>query len=152
LGGAPNFHLPTPMPIGATLGANNGDVLIFKAASYGGRPRERPLPKLPIYLAERRNSWSYSSSSRSQFGFLFLSCPNSWLRGETFGTKTPKKCYHVDNLVGILLWATASRVKAQRTNFHSPPIKLLEFLLLSTFGHYVKRPLLMYAQLNPSKN
>jgi hypothetical protein len=114
----------------------------LRAASQGGQSSERPSLKLSIFSSERRNSWHHSSSYRPYFGFPFLSCPNSWLRGETLGAKTFKKCCHVGILEGVLLWMTTSRVKAQKTNFRSPPIKLLEFLLLSTFGHRVKRPLL----------
>jgi hypothetical protein len=63
------------------------------------------------------------------------------LKRETLGAKTLRKWCHVGILEGIFFWATASRVKAQRTNYRSPPIKLLEFPLLLTFGHCVKWPL-----------
>jgi hypothetical protein len=60
---------------------------------------------------------------------------------KTFGAKTPKKCCHVDILEALVCWPLDSSVKAERTNFGSPPIKLLESLVCSTDGCSVKCPL-----------
>jgi hypothetical protein len=60
---------------------------------------------------------------------------------QTLGAKTSKKCSHVGFLESIIRWPLAHSVRAQRTNFCSPPIKLQESFVLSTNGCSVKRPL-----------
>jgi hypothetical protein len=41
----------------------------LRAASHGGRTNESSSPKLPIFLAERENSWHHSSSSHHSLDF-----------------------------------------------------------------------------------
>ena len=56
---------------------------------------------------------------------------------QTFGTKTPKNCCHVDVLGALVRWPLTSIVKVEEINFRSPPIKLLESLVHLTDGHSV---------------
>jgi hypothetical protein len=52
---------------------------------------------------------------------------------QNLGAKTFKKCCHVGILEVVVHWPLASSVKAEWTNFCSPPIKLLEsFVCTST--------------------
>jgi hypothetical protein len=60
--------------------------------------------------------------------------------GQSLGAKPPKKCYHVGILEAVVHWPLASSVKAKRTNFCSPPIKLLQSFVRSTDNHSVKCP------------
>jgi hypothetical protein len=55
---------------------------------------------------------------------------------QTLGTKTHKKCCHVEILEGIVFCPAG-----QRTNFCSLPIKLLESFVLLTDYSSVKLPL-----------
>jgi hypothetical protein len=59
---------------------------------------------------------------------------------QTFGTQTPKKYSHANVLEALVHWLLAFSVKAEQTNFDSPPIKLLESLVRLTNGHSVKCP------------
>ena len=95
----------------------------FRATSHNGRPSEKPLPNLPIFLVKKRNSQSQNS----------------------------QKYCHVGILERILFQVMASCMKAQKTNLCSPPIKLLEFLLFLTFGHCVKQPFFSFKKI-PKNN
>jgi hypothetical protein len=59
---------------------------------------------------------------------------------QTLGFKTPKKCRHVGILEAIVYWLLDSSIKAEQTNYYSPPIKLLDSFVCSTNGHSVKCP------------
>jgi hypothetical protein len=60
-------------------------------------------------------------------GQTFFHRTNSWCQNS-------QKCYHIDILKGVAFGQrpTAFSIKAQQTNFCSPPIKLLESFVLST--------------------
>jgi hypothetical protein len=60
--------------------------------------------------------------------------------GQTLDAKTHKKCCHVGILEGLVLWLLASSIKAERTNFYSPPITLLESFVHLADGHSMKCP------------
>ena len=67
--------------------------------------------------------------------------PKFFPRGQTFGTKSAKKCCHIGTLEAFHLWSLATSVKAQRSTSRSPPITLLDFLHLSIDRPSVKTPL-----------
>ena len=52
--------------------------------------------------------------------------------------KSAKKCCHVGILEAFQLWTLGTSVKAERLDSCTPPIKLLDFLHLSTDRHSVK--------------
>jgi hypothetical protein len=81
-----------------------------------------------------------SLSAWRNIGFLFILWTDCLPLDKILGTKTHKKCHHIDNVEIGVLWLLPSSVKGQWTNFHSPPIKLLESFVLFTNNHSMKHP------------
>ena len=72
-----------------------------------------------------------------------LDVPKLLLRGQTLRTKSAKKYYHVGTVEAFHLWSLAINVKVEKLTSCFPPIKLLDFLHVSTDGHTVKTPLIL---------
>ena len=114
---------------------------------------ERLLPKL-LSRGEWRSPLKYIMSifcqilsiSLKKFGLStriwvsILSVPKFLLRVQTLGAKSAKKYCHVGILKAFHLWTLCTSVKAERLDSHSLPIKLLDFLHLSTDKHSMKPP------------
>ena len=57
--------------------------------------------------------------------------PKLFLRGQTLGAKSAKKCYHVGTLEAFHLWSLATSVKAQRSTSWLSTNHIVGFLHLS---------------------
>jgi hypothetical protein len=62
---------------------------------------------------------------------VFSHRTNSWCQ-------TSKKCYHVGIMEAIVHWLLDCSVKAEWTNFYSPPIKVLESFVFLTDSSNMK--------------
>jgi hypothetical protein len=125
--------------------------MCVRGASYYGCGVERTSEKLPL-RRQGRSPLKYINYRRciSLEEKKFVCLTTVWVfitivdnfssTGQTFGPKNPKKCCHVDVLKILVYWPLASSVKAERTNFGSPPNKLIKSLVCSTDGRSVKCP------------
>ena len=78
----------------------------------------------------------FDLSTRVWISILIV--PNPCREVEFLVPKVPRKHCHVGTLEAFHLWSLATSVKAARSTSYCPPIKLLDFLHLSTEGHSVK--------------
>ena len=62
-------------------------------------------------------------------------------------SKSAKKYYHIGTLEIFYLWSLAPSVKAESSTSCFPPIKLLDFLHVSTDRHNVKTHLVLDGML-----
>jgi hypothetical protein len=105
-----------------------------RGASHYGRGVERTSDKLPL-REQGRSPLKYINCRlcisferkvclvEENLSAIFMET-QTLIEWTIFGAKTLKKCCHIDVLKALGHWPLASSVKAERTNFGSPPIKL----------------------------
>ena len=110
---------------------------IYKCISKG----EGRIPLkyvMTIFLSNLEYILKKYLASWKEFGFPFFMCPNSCQEVKLLASKV-LPCKHFGGLSPL-----DTSVKAERSTFRSLPIKLLNFLHLSTNGHSMKNPLNVY--------
>ena len=116
-------------PVSYSISVVDIVLLRLKASSHLAGQAKRPNPKLlsrgedisplkyiiSIFLSNSEYFIEKKYGLSTRVWISVLGGPKLLSRGQTLGTKSTKKCYHVGTLEAFHLWSLAPSVKAQRS-------------------------------------